>query len=254
MLKTLDKRGKIWYNHAMELIKTTNEIISANLVKLRKQNKLTQAELAEKIHYSDKSISKWEKGESCPSISVAIEIANFYGLTLNDLVDPELKTDEIAIPQKKPQNYSYLVITLLACSVVWLVATIVFIYGTLISADGAPWLSFIYAIPLTCIVLIIFNSLWGNRRLNYLIISIFTWTLLLSIFLGVMVMSHYAYVLWSIFILGIPIQISTILWSQLKRREKANEHNKNHEKSRTRRSTVPIEIPTLFDPDENKNV
>ncbi len=232
----------------MEDIKEINEIISANLVKLRKKNRLTQAELAEKIHYSDKSISKWEKGESCPSISVALEIAKFYGLTLNDLVDPELKTEEIAVPQKKPQNYSYLVITLLACSVVWLVATIAFIYGTLISTGSNPWLSFIYAIPVTCIVLIIFNSLWGNRRLNYLIISVFTWTLLTAIFLGVMVASNYTYILWSIFILGIPIQISTILWSQLKRREGDNKHDAR--KSSTHRKTESIDIPVLYDPDE----
>ncbi len=232
----------------MENSKSTNEIISANLVKLRKKNKLTQAELAEKIHYSDKSISKWEKGESCPSISVALEIANFYGLTLNDLVDPELQINDMAVPQKKPHNYSYLVITLLACSVVWLVATIAFIYGTLISSVVSPWLSYIYAVPITCIILIIFNSLWGNRRLNYLIISVFTWTLLLSIFLGVMVLSNYTYILWSIFILGIPIQISTILWSQLKRRERDHDHHSI--KRAIRRKPDPIEIPVLYDPDE----
>ena len=123
----LDNGGKICYNCGMNDYRITNEIVSANLVKLRKKNKLTQAELAEKIHYSDKSISKWEKGESCPSISVALEIASFYGLTLNDLVDENLEVDDMPSPPSKPHNYSYLVITLLACSVVWLVATIGFI-------------------------------------------------------------------------------------------------------------------------------
>ena len=227
----LDKRGKVCYNSSMNDYNNTNEVVSANLVKLRKKNKLTQAELAERIHYSDKSISKWEKGESCPSIAVALEIASFYGLTLNDLVDENLEIDDIPSAQNKPHNYSYLVITLLACSVVWLVATIAFIYVTLFLQGAGAWISFVCAVPVTCIVLLIFNSLWGNKRLNYLIISIFTWTLLTSIFLVILFVSQYTDLLWTIFILGIPIQVSTILWSQLKRHEIAARRREKKERN-----------------------
>lgn len=227
----LDKRGKVCYNSSMNDYNNTNEVVSANLVKLRKKNKLTQAELAERIHYSDKSISKWEKGESCPSIAVALEIASFYGLTLNDLVDQNLEIDDMPSAQNKPHNYSYLVITLLACSVVWLVATIAFIYVTLFLQGAGAWISFVCAVPVTCIVLLIFNSLWGNKRLNYLIISIFTWTLLTSIFLVILLASQYADLLWTIFILGIPIQVSTILWSQLKRHEIAARRREKKERN-----------------------
>ncbi len=229
--------------------KNTNEIISANLVKLRKRNKLTQVELAEKIHYSDKSISKWEKGESCPSISVALEIAKFYGLTLNDLVDENLETEEVAVTKKKSHNYSYLVITLLACSVVWLVATIAYIYVTLFNTGDVAWMFFVYAVPLTCIVLLIFNSLWGNRRLNYVIISVFTWTILASLFLAIMIASEYTYVLWYVFILGIPIQISIILWSQLKRKEFGRRLQMKTIEATHRRKALD-EIPEFIDPDD----
>jgi len=54
----------------MEEIKDFNKIIGHNLLKLRKNMKLTQMEVAEKFNYSDKSISKWEKGESLPSVDV----------------------------------------------------------------------------------------------------------------------------------------------------------------------------------------
>lgn len=209
-------------------MKSTNEIIAANLVKLRKERKLTQAELAEKIHYSDKSISKWEKGESCPSIAVANEIAKFYGLTLNDLVDENLESEEI--PKVEPQKVSYGVITLLACSVVWLVATVLFVYSTL-SGKPDPWMLFICAVPITCIVLLIFNSLWGNRRLNYVIISFLNWTLLTTVFLLVLLLSDYRYVLWVVFIIGIPVQISTILWSQLKRTSKPKRREAKQKKA-----------------------
>lgn len=62
-----------------------NKIIGKNLLKLRKSAKLTQMELAEKFNYSDKSISKWENGESLPSVEILHELSTFYGTTLNDL-------------------------------------------------------------------------------------------------------------------------------------------------------------------------
>ena len=51
-------------------------------------NHMTQAELGEKLNYSDKTISKWERGESAPDISVLVEIAELFGVTLDSLVKP----------------------------------------------------------------------------------------------------------------------------------------------------------------------
>ncbi len=186
-----------------------NDIVAANLVKLRKKHKLTQMELAEKIHYSDKSISKWETGESCPGIAVACRIADFYGITLDDLVRESLNVEEAPV-----FRHSHIAITLLGGSVVWLVATILFVYGVLLGSP-MPWIRFIDAVPATCAVALVFNTLFGNRRLNYWILSVFTWTFLTSVYFfffkgGMNV--------WVIFCLGIPIQICLILWSRLKRR------------------------------------
>ena len=192
-------------------MKSVNEILSENLVKLRKKNRLTQAELAEAIHYSDKSISKWEKGESCPSIAVAAEIAKYFGVTLDDLIDENFVAEEAA-PKEKQRKASYLVITLLACSVVWMIATLSFIYGNLVGMNS-PWLAFLYSVPVTTIILLIFNTLWGRRRLNYLIISVMVWSLLTSVFVHILTLGH---VVWMLFLIGIPAQISITLWSRLK--------------------------------------
>ena len=54
----------------------TKEIVRENLVKLRKEHKLTQMELAEKIGYSDKAISKWERGESAPDVATLVQLAD----------------------------------------------------------------------------------------------------------------------------------------------------------------------------------
>ena len=103
------------------------------------------------------------------------------------------------------------VISWLAYALVWLIATLLFVLAGILRAGvGSTWLIFVYAVPVTCIVLIVFNSLWGNRRRNYGIISVLVWSLLLSLFLTI---PHP--MMWMIFLLGIPAQIIILLWSRL---------------------------------------
>ena len=61
------------------------KLVAKNLSFYRKANKLTQLELAEKLNYSDKAISKWERGESLPDLYTLNVIAEFFGITINDL-------------------------------------------------------------------------------------------------------------------------------------------------------------------------
>ena len=60
-----------------------NKIIANNLVKSRKNAKLTQLELAEKLMYSDKNVSKWERGDSVPDVVILKQLADIYGITVN---------------------------------------------------------------------------------------------------------------------------------------------------------------------------
>ena len=64
-------------------------IVAKNITELRLLNNMTQMELAEKINYSDKTVSKWERGESSPDIAVLVEIADLFGVTLYYLVRSE---------------------------------------------------------------------------------------------------------------------------------------------------------------------
>ena len=72
----------------MEKIENIKKNIKENLVKYRKNAGLTQAQLAEKLGYSDKTISKWEREEGVPDIYILKEIADLYGVTVNDLITP----------------------------------------------------------------------------------------------------------------------------------------------------------------------
>ena len=186
------------------------QIIAKNITDLRREQHLTQAELAARLNSSDKAVSKWERGESLPDITVLKEIADLFSVKVDYLLtEDHTAADALEItPLKKRRRLS---ITLLSVSLVWLLATILFVSAGIALADvGATWLAFVYALPVTCIVLIVFNSMWGNRRRNYFIITVLVWTLLLALFLTVSLPLK-----WMLFLLGIPAEIIIFLWSRL---------------------------------------
>lgn len=194
-----------------------------NMIALRRARGLTQIELGEKINYSDKTISKWEKGDSCPNVEAVYRLAKFYDVTVDDLLSEDFTHDSAEKSARRQRRYSKLIISCLAVMAVWVMATIIFSV-LLIKSTPTPWTVFVAATPASAIVALVFNSMWGNTRYNYLIISALLWTLLASIYLGAL---EYARILWVIFLIGIPIQIAIILWSQLKRQKKPS---KNTEK------------------------
>lgn len=187
------------------------EIIAQNLTKLRTTNNLTQSELAEKLNYTDKSISKWEHGDAMPPIDVLKEIADLYGVSLDFLVTENTNEAYVKKHEQNGSNPNKAIITLLGVSIVWLVAVILYVYGLLL-ANKNLWILFIAGIPVSSIVLIVFNGIWGKRKYTFLLVSILSWSALTTIYLLFL-----SYNPWAIFLLGIPLQIGTILWSQLKK-------------------------------------
>ncbi|MBP3332475.1 MAG: helix-turn-helix transcriptional regulator [Clostridia bacterium] len=205
------------------------EILISNLIALRRSRSLTQIELGEKINYSDKTISKWENGDSCPNIEAIYKIAKFYDVSIDDLLSEDFQIGHRMVAEKQ-RNYSKLIISLLAVMTVWVIATIIFVAMSLLEIGNA-WMIFIVAIPASAIVALVFNSIWGNTRFNYLIISILLWTLLTTVFLSAL---KYVEVLWVIFLIGIPIQIAIILWSQLKYKKRKKNQKKKEDQESTR--------------------
>lgn len=187
------------------------EILPINLTKLRQEKHLTQSEVAERLNYTDKSVSKWEHGDAIPPIDVLKDLADLYEVSLDFLVTgiDDGSYDKNYTSEKNMPNK--IIITLLAVSLVWILATILFVYAK-VFANMDLWIFFIGAVPLSTIVLIVFNGIWGKRKFTFILTSVLTWTLLATVYLYFL-----SYNLWSLFILGIPVQASIILWSQLKK-------------------------------------
>ena len=181
--------------------------IARRIAFYRRQAGHTQADLAEKLSYSDKSVSKWERGEGVPDIYVLARIAELYGVTVNDLI-----SEETPKTPRKP----HLLVTLLSLGLVWLVATVAFFVLKLFCPTmPRVWLCFIYALPVCSILLIVFSSLWCGWILRGVATSLLVWTLAVSIHLTVMMRN-----IQLIYIVGAVLQVLCIQFVILKMRKR----------------------------------
>lgn len=189
-------------------------IIAKNIADLRKTAGMTQADLGNQLNYSDKAVSKWERGESLPDIIVLKQITDMFGVSVDYLLHEEHEKHEMERSQLiQARNANRIIITLLSTALVWLIATIVFVLLELLPLEPGRflWLSYAYAIPASMIVLLVFNSIWGKRRRNFLIISLLMWSILLCIYLSYPVKGT-----GLLLLVGIPSQVMIILWGNLK--------------------------------------
>lgn len=211
-------------------------IIAENISTLRRASGITQVELAEKLCYSDKAVSKWERGESIPDVAVLKTIAELFGVTVDYLLtrghfpDPvetaspessasarEEEADELPKGIKK---YNRTIITRMSILLVWLLATITFVVLRIFVNDIA-WsvFPFVLAVPVSCIVWLVFNSIWFDRQWNFTIISLMMWSVFLAMFY---LFYNFGINLLLMFVIGIPGQAIIFLWSRI--RTKGNAH------------------------------
>lgn len=188
-----------------------NLVIAKNISEYRKNAKLTQSELATKLNFTDKSVSKWERGESIPDINVLIAMCELFGITLNDLC---YKTEKLATPTKSVSGRNHLIISLLSSLLPWLIATISFVLCLIFAPNiERSWLIFIYAIPVMFIILIVFSAIWGTKLMTFLSVSTLIWTLILPICL-----TFVGENMWYLLLIAVPLQIATCLWFMIKPR------------------------------------
>lgn len=202
-------------------------IIAKNIADLRKDHGITQLQLAEKLNYSDKAVSKWERGESLPDIAVLVKIAELFSVSVDYLIAETHNTNENEKTTSEEKNKlktatekimikNHKAITGIAIQAVWLVAIICFVPISLIWPNGdSKWLCFIGAIPISTIVWLIFNSIWFNKRRNYFIISILMWSILACIHISCLI---FGIRLHLIYLLGLPGELIVILCSIIKKK------------------------------------
>lgn len=198
---------------SMEELKS---VIGRNLTELRHAAGMTQSELAEKLNYSDKAVSKWECGDAVPDILILTRIAALFRVSVDYLVTDGHTPEEM--PASRSRSRIRTIITMLSFALVWLVATAAFVLLSLLvpGADHA-WMTFICAIPVSSLVVFILCCVWRRRLAQYLFLSVFIWTVLLTVFLAYTLYRPFRFESpWLLFLLGIPGQLIICLWPGLK--------------------------------------
>ncbi len=198
--------------------------IGGNIALHRKRTGLTQAGLAAKLNYSDKAVSKWERGESVPDVVTLVGLAEQLGITVNDLLsDPNAlpedtdpgklekamsQVSEKALKRKANKN----VIQALSSTLVWFIALLIFV---VVSSFDLPysWLAFLYAVPINAIVLLSLRSAWRDYRWNHGLISTIMWGSLLALHVSLVVLLKFN--MWKMYLLGIPGELAIWLWFRL---------------------------------------
>jgi len=186
------------------------DIVSKNIIYLRTNNKMTQLELGEALSYSDKAVSKWERGEAVPDAYVLKKLSVLFNVSVDYLLSEHDEKDSKAAA---PHRYDRRIISLISFLGTWTLALIVF---AILWFIGSPqWIVFIYALPVSLIVMIVLTSIWGKKKTNAFYISLLVWSIFAAIYLAFM-----KYNLWLLFVIGIPAQIIILLVYRIRIRPK----------------------------------
>lgn len=190
------------------------QIIANNLLTYRKQAGITQQELATKLNYSDKAVSKWERAEGVPDVLVLKQIADIYGITVNDfLVEHTDKPKKVKFRDFWAKRW---LITLLSAGLVFLIATIVMVIWLLVDPNTTvPVAKYAYvtAIPVALIVVLVFSCIWGKLWQRCVVASALDWTLclLIHLVLNIVTLEN----AWMIYLVGAALQVLVVLWHVL---------------------------------------
>lgn len=199
-------------------MKNIREIIASNLQTLRKNKKLTQSEVGEAVHYSDKAVSRWEKGESLPDVETLQKLAELFDVDADYLFKEHILSPIIPASSKQ-QLINKSICVALSILIVWLTALLLFLYLNIYNNINY-WQIFVWAVPASAIVLMYFNKIWGSKKLSIYISSIFIWSFIASVYL-----QFIRYNLWLIFFVGAPIQAVVVLNSFIKNIKKSEKQD-----------------------------
>ena len=188
------------------------DIVSKNLVELRAKAGFTQLQLAEKINYTDKAVSKWERGEALPDVRVLVKIAEIYNITVDDIVSPQTVKK---IRPKMNTGKKRLLIAFLSVGLVWFIATLIFM-GLFFAEVPHPYLVFVCT-PFVCAIpLIVFSAIWGNWITNTLACSLLVWGLAVIFHIFISRLIHFDKIFFIYIVAGV-FELLIIGWFILRR-------------------------------------
>lgn len=191
-------------------LKEFKEVVAQNIYYLRTKNHLTQYELGEKLNYSDKAISKWERAEGMPDAYIISKMSELFGVTVDYMLTPHSEQDKKV--ETKPIKKVKRIVSNIVSAGILFVALLIFVLVAMISDYNIfLWQIFIYAFPVVVTLRIVFNSVWFKADNVFVLVSILLWSVISSIYVAIANWS-----LWIIFIIGLPLQVIVFLAFRIK--------------------------------------
>ena len=189
-------------------------ITASNIIRLRTNAGMTQAKLGAALNYSDKTISKWERGDALPDAYVLTQMAEIFGVTVDYILSSH---DGWEAPQEQntdpERSYSAQVLMALIFVAVWTTALTVFVVLWLF--DIIWWRIFVIALPVSILVLLIFACIFKQRKPLPYIIGARVLSVFIVLFFFI---PHKAP--WQLFLIALPSLVIVFLACNIKRRPK----------------------------------
>ena len=206
------------------------QIFAANLQTLRLSKGMTQTDLGEQLNYSDKAVSKWERGESIPDASVLKQISALFGISLDSLLSDHTDETEpyweinlekqeqkerkhrVSVPKKELTPEEQILETKkhhriagVAVAGVWVavVLAMIIVWGIEDAFTKPVWMIPVYGVAVTCLLIVIFSSLWGSYKptLLWITVSLLVLSILAAVYLQLLPRNF-----WMLFLIMVPVE------------------------------------------------
>lgn len=190
-------------------------VAAGNLINLRTAAGLTQAELGAKLNYSDKSISKWERGEAIPDAYVLTQMAELFGVTVDYILSSHTDWEPLKTPEdpKRDVVYSTSVIIAIAVLVVWTLALTAFV--ALWLGGIVRWKIFVAAFPVSVLTLLVLLCIFKRTRYLKYVVALFVLSLFAAAYL--LFINHNP---WQIFLILVMAEVLVFLSFHVQKRPK----------------------------------
>ena len=192
-------------------------VTASNIINERTKAGMTQAELGAKLNYSDKSVSKWERGEAIPDAYVLTQLAEMFGVTVDYLLsshdaweapvdsDGEGGEPAAADDAQGAQGYSVEVIMALTVVSIWTASIIAFVVLWL-AAGVIWWRIFAITLPVSLLVLMILMCVFKREKSLQYVIAAFVFSIFVMLYFLIP-----NYKPWQLFIISVPAVVIVFL-------------------------------------------
>ena len=191
-------------------------VTAGNLINLRTGAGMTQAELGAKLNYSDKSISKWERGEAIPDAFVLTQMAELFGVSVDYILSSHDAWEPTVAPEDPRQDvvYSTSVITAIAVVGVWTLALTAFVTLWL-AVDQLRWQIFVAAFPVSVLTWMVLMCVFKRTRHLKYMVALFVLSIFVCVYLLLLNRNP-----WQIFMIAVLAEVIVFLSFHVQKKPK----------------------------------